>query len=385
MTHRSVASLSRIVLMTLLTLGAHVPCLAQDEFEWELRVMGLVSSLSEQTPALNSRINIGLPRADAQLHVRPYLFYRTGDFDFSAKPRVIVRRTLTENRQAFLLHNPQETDAFVNEWSMRYRLRENLYAETGREILVWGPSRLLSPSNPFRDRNGRSEPQFELPGLDISRLIWVASSAYTVSLIANTGMGRLTDVNAYRDSEALKIDWTGDRKQASLIFAHRDGGNPNLNQTDRTETSVGFFGLKHMNDAWIAYLEGSSDEDRLSVLFGSSYDFRGGGGTLVLEYFYDGRGLLHRGGTLTNPQQGKDEEFVLVQFQKGIKNTPLNFTVRVDQSIDGAGGRAQLFLNWADNDYLEFFVYGAHNYGGDQFGYAAVVEDSIVGGVKHTF
>ena len=58
-----------------------------------------------------------------------------------------------------------DEDLFVNGWLVRYRFGDRLFAAYTRENLQWGPSFLLSPSNPFIERNGKNNPWLEMPGL----------------------------------------------------------------------------------------------------------------------------------------------------------------------------------------------------------------------------
>ena len=75
---------------------------------------------------------------------------------------------------------------FVNEWFFRYRLTDRFFASYGRENLQWGPSFLISPSNPFIERNGKNNPYLEVPGLDYAKINWIVDSSWSAQLIANT-------------------------------------------------------------------------------------------------------------------------------------------------------------------------------------------------------
>ena len=48
-----------------------------------------------------------------------------------------------------------DTDAYINEWRLRFRVSDQFFLSLGRENLQWGPSLLLSPSNPFNSGNNR--------------------------------------------------------------------------------------------------------------------------------------------------------------------------------------------------------------------------------------
>jgi hypothetical protein len=75
----------------------------------------------------------------------------------------------------------------------------------------------------------------------------VASPAFTLSAIANTGRGRLDSGERYRKARALKLDYTGDTTFASLIASKADGEYARLG---------GFAGW-NVTDAFSLHVEGS--------------------------------------------------------------------------------------------------------------------------------
>jgi len=107
--------------------------------------------------------------------------------------------------------------------------------------LQWGPSFIYSPSNPFFSDNGRSNPFMEVPGMDFVRLIVIPHSIWTISFIVNTDEGRntLLGTDPFKTSVAAKIDFTGRKNYASIIFQIE---TPNLQQ-DFSE--VGLFPMPY--------------------------------------------------------------------------------------------------------------------------------------------
>jgi len=363
---------------------------AEEFFDWELRLLGLFSRQGVNNSLLNPGNVLGFPKGSNQFHIRPDLFYRRSKLDVSAKPRLILSRFYTDTVLQGTVQST-DNDAFMNEWFLRYRMDNSLFFNVGRENLQWGPSTLLSPSNPFLDRNGRNLPQFEVPGLDYVRTVWVPNSRWTLSGIANVGEGRFESFGAFQDTYAMKLDWTVNRTQASVIASHREGGRD----------AVGFYGLRHVSEALLAYVEGSIAEGRGSVLGGGAYTFKGGE-TLTLEYFHDGRGLLLAGGGVPVnfsavgsipglPNQtipagvGRHEDYAMVAFRDNIPGDTASYTIRLDQSLEGGGSKAILLLSLEERSHLEFFLTGNVNFGGDQFGFGAFTDELYLFGAKYTF
>ena len=136
---------------------------------------------------------------------------------------------------------------YVNEWLVRLKARDNLFVSYGRENLQWGPSFLFSPSNPFFQDNGRSNPFLEVPGMDFARVVWIPHSLWTASFIVNMDEGRntLLGPDPFEKIYALKIDYTGRENYASIILSQKD-----------YKKSMGFFGGWTVSDAFLVYGEG---------------------------------------------------------------------------------------------------------------------------------
>ena len=139
-------------------------------------------------------------------------------------------------------------DAYVNYWIARYMLSEELFASYGRENLQWGPSYLLSVSNPFNKANGRNNPKIEVPGLDFARAVWIPSYKWTVSFIANTGEGAADFVGEFDRAYAFKIDYTGSEKYFGLIPYYKESDDyPRVGFFGRwSQPTPSFFMLKGM-------------------------------------------------------------------------------------------------------------------------------------------
>lgn len=123
-----------------------------------------------------------------QTDVRPDFFITAGILTAGIKPRFNIWREKIEADGETKYET--DSDLYVNEWLIRLALNPNLFASYMREDLQWGPSYLLSPSNPFHSNNGQNNPKQEVPGMDYLTMVWSPSMEWTVSLIANVDNGR---------------------------------------------------------------------------------------------------------------------------------------------------------------------------------------------------
>jgi hypothetical protein len=333
----------------------------------------------------------GIPREQAELDLRPdfNLKWRKLELDFKPRFQWTRRRTLYADWLQFDAHGQQ---AYVNEASVRYRLNDRLILSYGRENLQWGPSALLSPSNPFNASNGRNNPNLELPGLEYARAVYVASPALTVSLIANTGRGRLDPVNRYRKAAAAKIDYTGDRYFFSLIGSHAQGeGN-----------RIGGFAGWNLSEAFSLHAEGSAGRrpeglfsqrrDR-QVLVGAAYTLEEGP-TLSAEYFVRDDGctglpilacLLLRGALVDPVRPLARRRYAMLQYVDTKVAGNLNFVTRLVRNIDDDS--SQLVFNLELELGQHWMIYAIptfyHGKRGSEFG--SLLRKSLFVGAGYTF
>src|ERR1035438_2659802 len=120
---------------------------------------------------------------DATVEFRPDLRYTLGMLTFVAKPRLVAGTSLTLDVPAA---RSEPVDAYMQEWAVRANLGQDLLLSYGREVLQWGPSMSVSPSNPFFVDNGRSNPVKEIGGRDFFRAVYTPTSRYSISYLANT-------------------------------------------------------------------------------------------------------------------------------------------------------------------------------------------------------
>lgn len=180
-----------------------------------------------------------------------------------------------------------KTDSFVYEWLVRYYVSSDLIASYGRQNLQWGPAYLLSPSNPFIQNNGQSNPKREVPGMDFATLLWVIDPSWSISTIVNTDQGgnkpaftldvsnihfigkrsfpdkgrspigegdvrnQIIDIlgldTSFEPGYAIKVDFTGFKKYFSVIGSFKE--------YDRAR--LGGYGGITISDAMLLYAEAS--------------------------------------------------------------------------------------------------------------------------------
>jgi hypothetical protein len=400
-----------------------------DRFEWDLRLFAFGV---HQQPA-NSTQNpsnhfLNLPYNILNFEARPDLRLDLGRLELSAKPRLRLNRS-----------GAWDDDCFVNEWLARFKLRDNLFISYGRENLQWGPSFLFSPSNPFFPDNGRRGFYSEVPGMDFGRIIWVPSASWSVSFIANVGEGAsektsrggfASSISAFEKTYAIKADFTGRQKYASLIFSRNS-----------SESALGFFGGWTASDALLLYGEGMISRgshalypienksqfgplmERIhagdsslypAVLAGASYTFQSKG-ALTAEYAYYGPGyssaesdryyalrnraasVFESGGAASLPAGAVlyqtastglrflRRNYSMVQYvQSNIRNR-IGVTLRWTQSLDEKSGQIAGFLSCTLGKHMELFSIWSLMPGKKSMEFNSLLERQVQLGAKYSF
>lgn len=320
------------------------------------RIQGLLYGIKRdlQPSLLNQNNILNISQYQGTGELRLDLKLNLPEIELAAKPRL----NLTWERwdQGIRADETRTKDeAYLNEWGIGYRFHKDLVGSYGRENLQWGPSFLLSPSNPFNPRNGQNNPWLEMPGLDYGKLTWVTSSQWSTQLIANTDEGRLDLFRDFRPTYAGKIDYTGTGRFASLILSHRESGPSRL----------GYFGGLTLSDAALLHLEGHVDDaGRNQTLFGGSYTFTNGA-TLAAEYYRNSENCLRKEIAYcfapfddTDPDLSfYRRDYGLVQyFHTGFVDPALDLTLRGIINLNDGSSRSIAILNYDFNNYTEFFT-----------------------------
>ena len=282
-----------------------------------------------------------------------------------------------------------DTDVFVQEWLARYRLIDQLFVSYGRENLQWGPSYLLSPSNPFNRDNGQNNPRLEVPGMDYGRVVWVPSPNWTFSFIANTDRGRQELIQDFNRTYAVKVDYTIEKKYFSLIASSQEDG----------KSRIGFFGGWTVSDALLLHIEGSIPPDEIgdtAILVGGAYTLERGP-TIAVEFYHDGEGCtldnialcppLRLGFLNTKPPADSliRQNYLFVQYtHTRIRNT-INLTLRWIRDLDDDSNRIIGIVGYDLSDRIQPFVIWNVDLGNKDAEFGSLLDYSVQAGVRFTF
>ncbi len=255
---------------------------AQAGFSYRVRVLGYGTFIDLVPSALNPGNMLGYPRYRASFDLRPDFDWTLRRVDLSASPRGELRWQRFEDGPR--RGTSDRSDSwYVNAWRARLRLGETVFLSYGRENVQWGPSYLLSPSNPFSRSNGQSNPRIEEPGMEYGRLVWIPARRAAFTFLANTGQGRLETFRKFSRRYALKADYTGDGKYAGAIVS--------VAEDDEAHVTKGGYAGWTLSDAALIHAEASVRRglDEGALLVGGTYTFSGGA-FAVVEVFHDGTG-----------------------------------------------------------------------------------------------
>ena len=321
-----------------------------DDFDWRLRALAFGNIQFLDDSPVNLENFLELPQYQAAFHLRPDLSLSLDKFQFSAKPRLELTWSRFEDG---IEESRGEQGFFVNEWTASAMVTDKIFVSCGREVLLWGPSYLLSPSNPFSMENGRDRPQMELPGMDYARCVLIPGMDWSVSLIANTGEGRKDFFGEFQRGYAIKLDYTGYRNYFSLIPAYRE---PDFLQT-------GFFGNWSATDALLIYAEGAFEESNgLSLLAGQSYTLETGP-TLTAEYYHNASGCTDRIRRCFPPfnDSGIDDplhrkNYLLLQYLHTGIYGKANWVARWTWGLDDGSGRLANIAEYEKSSHSKLFA-----------------------------
>lgn len=369
----------------------------KDGFYSRINVLGYDLYQDVSDSALNPGNRLGLARNQAELQLRPDFNLKWRSLEFDLKPR--FQTTHTSLSYTGVAPARQERDhAFLNEGTVRLLVGERLVLSYGRENLQWGPSALLSPSNPFNANNGRTNPNLELPGLDYARAVWVISPSWTASAITNTGKGRLDPANRYRKASAIKVDYTADAAFVSLIASKADGEKARLggyagwNVTDalavRAEGSVG----RAAGGDGVTANPDQARRDR-QLLVGASYTLEAGP-TLSAEYFWNKDGCaadaiqacLQRRGALLDPLRPLTRRrYAMLQLVDTKVGGALNVYTRLTRNLDDRSMQFVLNLEYELGQHWNLYAIPTWYRGTRDSEFKSLLKRSLFVGASYTF
>ena len=382
-----------------------------DELDFRADIVGYALFQDVEKSGLNPYNILGIPNRRLGVELRPDFYLPLNRLELLFKPRAYLYQTSWDDGIYEYKDDASGSDVYVNEWQAKLRITDALFISTGRENLQWGPSYLLSPSNPFYQDNGRNNPSLELPGLDYLRAVWIPSLTWTLSGIANIGEGSADGFGNFKNAYALKLDFTGDEKYFSLIGACRED----------EKAEIGFFGGMTLADSLLAYAEGSvsAEEDAVDMLVGGAYTLSDGS-TVSIEYFHHGAGCtkgpierclvsetLYReimdslsdfDGTNDDLIDEIDDldlgnqsisfvrkNYLLLQYVKPRIWDTLTLTARWIWDLDDTSSRAIGIVNYELNNFIEVYTIGDLYLGDSDTEYGSLLNHSVTVGLTCSF
>ncbi|BBA36096.1 uncharacterized protein sS8_4166 [Methylocaldum marinum] len=354
-----------------------------------------------QEPEMNSRLNFNnfqeIPTYQASINPRVDLNLDFRRLELGIKQRFIY---LWQRWEEGFPEGEEDGLAqfYTNEWFARYRLMDELFVSYGRENLQWGPSVLLSSSNPFNKENGRNNPRVEVPGLGYARAVWIPNATWAVSFIANTDEGRLgrqqgfglnqtgfadgSRGTKFEPTYAFKIDWTGDGKYFSVIPSYRE----------HTGYRVGFFGGWNVTDALLVYGEGAhGDYGDYELLGGASYTFEAGP-TINLEYFHNENGCVQdriEQCFFRDEIDASDpmfrQDYMMFQYSETDIWNVLNVNLRVIHNLNDQSDRLIGIFEYEANDHTLLYVIANGFTGSTRSEFGSFLNYSFFVGAAYTF
>lgn len=350
---------------------------------------GIYQDVNKDSP-VNPQNILKIPRNQAEIDFRPDFNLNFRQFEFGLKPRLEYSRSKVDQGNVSMTDSDHRF--FINGAFARYRMTDKLLAIYGRENLQWGPSALLSPSNPFNANNGRNNPNLELPGLDYVRLVAIPNSAVTVSLIANTGSGRLEQNIPFQKTYAGKLDYTGNGHYFSIISSYRENERLRL----------GFFGGWDVSDALLVYTEGSaakkadtpvSTKNDFRLLAGAAYTLESGP-TINAEYFHNNPGcvitridlcLAQQNGLIDPRNPLLRRRYALLQYVDTKLLNNLNLAVRFIKNIDDSSAQLIFRLEYEIGEHLQLYAIPTFYSGGRDTEFGSLSQRSAFIGAAYTF
>lgn len=365
----------------------------REGFYWRANVIGFgtYQDLQHNSP-LNPDNTLRIPSYQLAVNPRLDLSLNWRQFEFGVKPRFFY---LWDRWTEGAPSNQQDsrTEFYVNEWIARIRPVDELSISYGRENLQWGPSVILSSSNPFNQQNGQNNPWLEVPGLDYGRMVWIPSPAWSTSFIANTGKGRLDEElgpqifqlapsDDFKKGYALKLDWTGDGKYFTVIPSYRED----------TGYRIGYFGGWNVTDAILVYSEGSDGNyNGLKLQFGTSYTFEGGS-TVHLEYFHNGDGCsdkkidrCFRDGDVQFSDPFFRGNYLMLQYDHRDIIDKFSVNFRLLNSLDEKSAQLTSIFDYEIGENTEVFLVGNGFFGDKDTEFGSLLNYSLFSGVSYTF
>jgi hypothetical protein len=372
-----------------------------------------------------------LPVTEINTELRPQLNLAFEPFDVMLKPRLRFQWDKVEyGPNGSLSAASEDVDAYLLEGRARMVLWNKLFLSYGREVVLWGPAMYITPSNPFFVTNNRANPYRELRGREYVKAAYVFNNQWTASFISNLGLGldTLIDQSRFRRIDALKLDYTGQTTNASLVMSRRDdgfnriGGYAQWTASDAlllyADATVGFgrdamYPSESAVDEW-SFSQRNDKRTEGIALVGGSYT-TSLGPTLTVEYvhntegygsneaekyfravnsanqrlFTNGAGVASAARLLSQARAPGlsllRKNYLFLQFLETSLADQLDITVRYTQNLDDGSSELVPILDWSVGSSTHLFALAQINLGAARSEARRYIENQVFAGVNFTF
>jgi hypothetical protein len=364
----------------------------------------------------------GIPAGAATVELRPNVRWSQGIFTVIVKPRFVgvVEGGGTQ---------PDSAEVFMQEWAARATPIRGFTLSYGREVLQWGPSMSISPSNPFFMLNGRDNPIKEIGGGDFFRAVYSPNSKYSVSYLWNVADGRIQPGGGpFRRIQALKVDYTPRSASASLVVSKKDGAPARIGGFFQVTASNALLlyveGSLHLgSEALYPYLDASGGLWQMAALksgfhhlystsvLGGAYTL-GSGATLTTEYIInrDGYSNLEASRYFQLSEQNSQmllsgasqsgtaaatltaalnpgllllrRNYFFIQFLQTNYRQRADLMVRYTGNVDDRSGTLAAYATLNCTDRMQFFVLGMVNQGGNRTEAGRLLRHQAMAGIR---
>jgi hypothetical protein len=411
-----------------------VPSLAElirNGFSYNLRILAFFDA---QYPARSTQnpdnAFLNLYRYSSELHLRPDFFLETPLVRGIFKPRMISHCRWWEDGIA-----KSETDfdnrVFVNEWLIQLRPHPSVFLSFGKEKLLWGPSFLVSPSNIMFKDTEKMNPELEVEGKYMAKMILLPSKILTFTAIYQTQKEENRLQEKVGPVQALKTDITGDNFLSSIIGYLQNG-----------RFRLGSYGQLTASDAILLYYDGiisrgtdvlypihdqrspfrgrllskDNHSGRLfqTITVGGSYTFLSGQ-TLSAEFLYNSEGYddteakqyyqLRRNasyhfsdgdpvsslsqkilaGALNTGSPFLRRYYLMAQYQQREIGNVLDVVLRCTWGLEEGAGQLSGILEWQVLNRIQVFSLNSVGIGGRDTEFKSVVSKTFMVGIEVHF
>ncbi|TFW28924.1 hypothetical protein [Massilia horti] len=367
---------------------------------------------------------VPLPRRQLDAELRLNLGAALGPCSGTARLRAQYHRAGAAGTQ------PATSDhgGFVNEGGVRCRIGNQAELSVGRDVLQWGSSIFLSPSNPFFRDTGKTNPIQELYGKDDWQAQWFPTPELTVALVRVYRHGaREPDPLNFSPTWAAKLDWMGENASGGAIASRQENGVRRLGLYGTLPVSkaalvyadlsagrghAGWFPVPDAAGWHFAQAKLGSGTLFYSALGGAAYTFESGW-TLNVEWLNGNEGyspterqawynaavqagaLLRAGGaasTAAFPALGTalspnlpyvSRNYLFLQLLRTEWNDKGDVALRWARSRGGSAlsGSFTYYLG----PHAQAFLMTSRNFGGDRSDFGRLIKFSVQTGIRTSF